>query len=265
MATKQTPSFLAEAAIGAAKKAGAILKKGFGTQFVITQKGSQHDLVTEYDAMAEKTIISHLSSICPSSAFLAEESGLTPHPEATVTWVIDPLDGTMNFAHHIPLFCISIAAMVDEQIVAGVIFNPLHDELFVAVRGEGAKLNGNPISVSRTASIGEALFATGFPYHSSAERLKCEEQFLKILELANPIRIIGSAALTLAYVAAGRVDIYWGVNLKAWDMAAGILLIEEAGGTITDHDGSRLMMQTASHALASNGALHPPACHLLFG
>ena len=252
-----------QAAIDAAYHAGAILRQGFGTQFSVSRKGSPHDLVTEYDGRAEEAIISHLSRLYPSHGFLAEESGVSTHPDAPVKWVIDPLDGTMNYAHHIPLFCVSIAAVVEEKAVVGVIYNPLLEELFVAERGKGATLNGQRISVSKVDSIENGVLATGFPYGHSTLREKCISQFMNFLEVGNPIRIIGSAALTLAYVACGRFDIYWGSNLKPWDVAAGTLLIEEAGGKITHFDGSPLDMFLVSNTLATNSHLHNEALRLL--
>lgn len=263
MAANEAGSTLKHAAIEAAQRAGKILQKGFGTQFSISQKTSQHDLVTEYDKLAEEAIISYLQKLYPTHAFLAEESGASPHKNAPVTWVIDPLDGTMNFSRHIPLFCISIAAVVGATVEVGVIYNPLLDELFVAERDKGATLNGHKITVSKIGTLHRSVLATGFPYDSSTLREKCVAQFMNFLEIANPVRIIGSAALTLAYVSCGRFDVYWGSNLMPWDVAAGSLLIEEAGGKLSHFDGSPLDIMNVSNTLASNSLLHTEAMEFL--
>lgn len=254
---------LAEAAITAALKAGSILRKGFGTQFTVSSKESAHDVVTEFDKSAEAAIISCLKGLFPTHSFLAEESGASTIDNSPVCWIIDPLDGTMNFAHHIPMFCISIAALIDQEVEVGVIYDPLLDELFVAERGHGAYLNGKRIYVSKLNEIKKAVLATGFPFGSSIIRDVSVEQFMRFLENLNPIRLLGSAALTLAYVAAGRFDIYWGSNLKPWDIAAGNLLIEEAGGRVTHFDGSRHDMFQISNTLATNSLLHDHALTIL--
>lgn len=263
MSDKISINSLKLSAIDAAHKAGEILRKGYGTQFTVSHKGSPHDLVTEYDKKAEEAIISHLSHQYPTHAILAEESGASYHSEAPVKWVIDPLDGTMNFAHHIPMFCVSIAAVINNKTEVGVIYDPLLNELFVAERGKGAFLNGKQIKVSNVDVIEKSVMATGFPYGSSELRDQCVNQFIDFLEIANPIRIIGSAALTLAYIACGRFDLYWGSNLKPWDVAAGCLLIEEAGGKLTHFDGSALDMFLVSNTLATNSQLHAEALRRL--
>lgn len=250
-------------AIEAALKAGAILKKGFGTQFHVASKESIHDLVTEYDKLSENAIITHLKSYFSDHAFLAEESGLSPHLNAPVKWIIDPLDGTLNFAHHIPLFCISIAALVNDEIEVGVIYDPLLSELFVAERGHGAYLNNKRLRVSETEETKHAVLATGFPFDSNPLRNVSTAQFIRFLDNNNPIRLLGSAALTLAYVSAGRFDIYWGSNLKPWDVAAGDLLIKEAGGKITHFDGSTHDLFRVSNTLATNALLHDTALAIL--
>lgn len=262
MQTRTYHSPLTIPAIDAARKAGSILREGFGTKFRVTSKESIHDVVTEFDQSAEETIISHLRQNFPSHSFLAEESGQSPQGTGDVCWIIDPLDGTMNFARHIPLFCVSIAAVIGTQVEVGVIYDPLLNELFVAEKGFGAFLNDKPIHVSPIEDIKMAVLATGFPYSAGAMKDRIV-QFSNFLENDNPIRLLGSAALTLAYIATGRFDIYWGSNLKPWDVAAGNLLIEEAGGKITHFDGSAYDLFQVSNTLATNASLHSQALTIL--
>lgn len=274
MQVKIEHSPLAKAAMQAALKAGAILRKGFGTQFSTTAKESFHDIVTEFDRSAEEAMISYLRQCFPKHAFLAEESGRSEDPDAEVCWIIDPLDGTLNFARHLPMFCVSIAAVVNRKIDTGVIYNPLLNEMFVAERDHGAYLcypqpkiessiNSKRLSVSRIDTMEKAVIATGFPVSSSETRDLCIAQFIKFLDNANPIRLLGSAALTLAYIAAGRLDVYWGSNLKPWDVAAGNLLIEEAGGKVTNFDGSAHDLFQITNTLATNALLHDHALSIL--
>jgi len=263
MQTKTNHSPLAEAAMQAALKAGKILRDGFGTQFTATTKESLHDLVTEFDRSAEDAIINYLKERFPTHAFLAEESGRSNDNNAPICWIIDPLDGTLNFARHLPMFCISIAAKIEDEIEVGVIYAPLLDELFFAQRGQGAYLNGKRLSVSPVKKLKEAVLATGFPMGAQGIRDHSVEQLTRFLENANPIRLLGSAALSLAYIAAGRFDIYWGSNLKPWDVAAGNLLIDEAGGKVTHFDGSWHNLFHISNTLATNALLHEQALNIL--
>lgn len=244
-------------AVEAAKNAGALLQQGFGSYFEIESKPGMQNLVTEYDLISEKAIITIISDHFPDHAFLAEESGSIHKGSSPVTWIIDPLDGTVNFAHNIPLFSVSIAAFVDGAIVSGVIYHPMAQELFVAEKGKGAFLNTKPISVSKTSDFKNALMATGFPYDVDKDPLNCVEKFAKMQLKGVPVRRLGSAAIDLAYVAAGRWDAYWEVGLHPWDMAAGKLLVEEAGGMTSHWDGTPHEVFGYSTMLASNGQLHP--------
>jgi len=250
-------------AVEAALRAGVILRKGFGTKFAISSKESDHDLVTDYDKAAEEAILDYLGNHFPTHSFLAEESGLSIHSGSDIQWIIDPLDGTLNFAHQIPMFCVSIAAMVKNEILIGVIYDPLLDELFIAEKGFGAFLNGKRLVVSHRDSIKKAVLATGFPYSSEAMREASIGQFMKFVEYTSPLRILGSAALTMAYVAAGRFDVYWGSNLQSWDLAAAVLLIVEAGGRVTHFDGSPQNIFERSNILATNTFLHDQALSIL--
>jgi len=249
-------SHLTFIAIQAALSAGELLRKGFGTSFQIESKPGKQNLVTEYDKASEKCILSLIGKEFPSHRFLAEESGSSPPSNSSVVWIIDPLDGTLNFAHQIPVFTISIAAAIEKEVVSAVIYQPMTQELFVAEKGKGAYLNGNRITVTKTTKIDEAMMATGFPYNVDQNPLRCIERFANMTQLGVPIRRLGSAALDLAYVAAGRFDAYWEVTLHPWDMAAGKLLVEEAGGQVTHWDGTVHQIFCHESILATNQKLH---------
>ena len=245
---------LLNTAIEAARKAGALLKEGFRSQFSVTSKSQYHDLVTEYDLRAEAIILEHIRAQFPMHAILTEESG---HHEAIsdITWVIDPLDGTVNFAHGIPLFCVSIAAIRNNDILIGVIYSPITDELFTAEHGKGAYFNGNPIKVTDITTLTKSFLVTGFPYSVSENPGYCIEHFSHLVSMGIPVRRLGSAALDLAYVASGRFDGFWEVLLQPWDMAAGALLVREAGGIVIDYHGKQLDMHLSSSIIAGNTVL----------
>lgn len=243
-------------AIQAALKAGHMLKKGFGTSFAVSTKTNPQDLVTEFDRAAEKIIIDFIREKHPTHAFLAEESGSIPMKDAPVRWIIDPLDGTTNFAHHIPLFVVSIAAQVGDDIEVGVIYQPMTDELFVAQRGQGAYLNGTRMRVSQITEIPQSVICAGYVTADARRLGSGSKQFIDLMNIGNPLRLMGSAAMAMAYVAAGRFDVFWGVNLQPWDLAAGKLLLEEAGGSITHFDGSLFELFGQANILATNKHLH---------
>jgi len=254
-------SNLTNLAIFAALKAGKILYKGFHGSFAISSKEGIHNLVTEYDLKAEKAIISLLKKGAPNSRFLAEEGGSTGNGD--LLWVIDPLDGTVNFAHHIPMFSVSIALQIKDEITSGVVYLPITKELFVAEKGKGAFLNNKPIHVSSTGTLEESMLATGFPYNLFEDPFQCVERFVDILKLGLPIRRLGSAAIDLAYTATGRLDGFFEVGLKPWDSAAGALLIQEAGGTITGWDGSSFSPHSKTPIVATNGKIHQSLTNIL--
>ncbi|MFP5205169.1 MAG: inositol monophosphatase family protein [Acidobacteriota bacterium] len=244
-----------------AREAGARLRE-FYAQGVETEYKGDVDLVTVADRTVEKLIRARLGEAFPDHGIYGEE-GTRDRMEGAFRWYVDPLDGTTNFAHGFPQFCVSLglehrpadlAAGCDGTLVAGVIYDPLRDELFTAERGRGARLNGNPIHVSRTGHLGEALLATGFPSrkrHASPNIHFYQEFTLR----SHGVRRAGSAALDLAYVACGRLDGFWEFNLNPWDTAAGLLLIEEAGGRITGFSGKPYRLDSRE-ILASNGRLH---------
>ena len=247
---------LTKTAIEAALSAGQLLKEGFGTSFSILSKPGKQNLVTEYDKRSEKKIMEIILKQFPDHNILAEESGKARSSQSPYTWIIDPLDGTVNFAHGIPMFCVSIGVAYQHEIVSAVIYHPLLDELFTAEKGQGAKLHQTPLSVSKIDRLEEALIATGFPYNVDKNPLHCLEHFTQLQAMGIPIRRLGAAALDLCYVAAGRFDGYWEVSLQPWDVAAGKLIVQEAGGRITHYDGSERSVFNEDTVLATNGKIH---------
>lgn len=249
-------------AIQAALEAGGILQKGFETSFQIDRKEGAHNLVTEYDKLSEETIIKAIKQIFPSHQFLAEESG-KGGKDSEVLWIIDPLDGTVNFAHNIPIFSVSIATMVKGEVVSGVVYHPMLQELFVAEKGRGAYRNGKRLTVAKESSIEKAILVTGFPYNIKENPENCIDHIAYFLSLGVPIRRLGSAALDLSYVAAGRFEGYFEASLQPWDVAAGQLIVEEAGGKVTDYKGNKRDVLDTKSMLASNGHLHSTLLHHL--
>lgn len=260
---KESLSHITLIAIEAALLAGGLLRQGFGTSFSISSKEGRHNLVTEYDRRSEKQIIDFLKKEIPGSHFLAEESGASGKNTNALLWIIDPLDGTVNFAHAIPIFAVSIAAVSMGQVISGVVYQPITHELFVAEIGKGAFLNGQQLKVSAVGKIEMAMMATGFPYDLVKNPCHCIDHFVDILKLGIPIRRLGAAAIDLAYTAAGRFEAFFEVKLEPWDVAAGKLLVEEAGGRITQWDKSPFDMYARKPIVASNGHIHDALASLL--
>jgi len=247
------PAALRDAAIGFAREAGAIVREGYGRIHAPERKG-RIDLVTEYDRRSEECLIRRIGERFPGHRVLAEESGDNDR-HAAVRWVIDPLDGTTNFAHNYPFFCVSVGAEVDGELAAGVVFDPVRDELFAAARGAGATLDGRPIRVSGIGRVEDALLVTGFPYSVREHPGTILPAFHAFLVRAQGVRRDGSAALNLCYLACGRFDGFWEGHLSPWDMAAGVLIVREAGGIVSDYAGGEFRLD-GRQILASNGALH---------
>jgi myo-inositol-1(or 4)-monophosphatase len=250
-------------AIQTARDAGRILAERFGRAVEITHKGDI-DIVTEADVASERLIVERIRSYYPRHAILAEESGDTlaiGDQQSEWRWVIDPLDGTTNYAHGYPCFCVSIALEHEGVIKVGVIYDPTRDELFAAERGEGATLNGRGIRVSDVDDLNRAMLCTGFPY-DVRERNDFARHFSNFIMHAQAVRRDGSAALDLAYVACGRFDGFWEEGLNPWDVAAGVLLIEEAGGRVSRYDGSPFDIYTPP-ILTSNGLVHEAMMRVL--
>lgn len=240
-------------AVTAARIAGRYQMSRFASSLDIEMKGDKN-LVTEVDRESERLIVEHLLSRFPGHDIVAEE-GDYPRKGSPCRWIIDPVDGTTNYAHGYPWFCSSIALELDGELVAGVIHNPVYGELFTATRGGGAELNGRAISVSARAPLKNTLLGTGFPYDCATDPANNFAAFIAFQKGARGIRRAGAAALDLAYVAAGRLDGFWELKLKAWDVAAGVLLVREAGGTVTTFDGSPYDIFN-DRIVASNGLIH---------
>jgi myo-inositol-1(or 4)-monophosphatase len=236
-----------------AREAGALLMSYFARRIAFEYKG-EVDLVTEADRASEKLIVERLRALWPQHGIVGEE-GARSNPGADAIWYVDPLDGTTNFAHGFPVFCVSIALVrKDEQLEAGVLYDPTRDEMFSAERGQGATLNGKPIRVSKTAKLAESLLSTGFPSHKRHQNPNIHF-YHQITLRSHGVRRAGSAALDLANVACGRYDGFWEFNLNPWDTAAGVLLVQEAGGRATRFDGSPYRLDSRE-VLASNGLIH---------
>ncbi len=242
-----------EAAMSAAREAGRVLRERFGWQQSIRYKG-EVDLVTEVDVRAEQVIKEILLLAFPAYGMLAEEGGRLPGEE-DARWIVDPLDGTTNYAHGLSIFAVSIALERAGEVVLGVVYDPVREETFVAERGGGATLDDEPIRASDTDELIRALIATGFP-HDRAEMPEALELFGRFAALTRGMRRLGSTALDLCYVASGRLDGYYERGIWAWDVAAGSLILEEAGGKVTDYQGGALDLE-GREIVASNGALHP--------
>ncbi|MCX4190044.1 inositol-1-monophosphatase [Methylophaga sp. OBS3] len=241
-------------AVRAARQAGSLILRSLQhvEHLEITTKG-RNDYVSDVDRLAEQEIISVIKKAYPEHAIVAEESGDSGANDTV--WIIDPLDGTKNFLHGFPHYCVSIAVRIKGRVEHAVIFDPLRDELFTATRGAGAQLNDRRLRVSKRKELDHALIATGFPFKYPQHHEAYLAMFANVLPKVADIRRTGSAALDLAYVAAGRVDGYWEIGLEDWDLAAGLLLVEEAGGTVTDFTG-RDQIFGKGNVIASGLVLH---------
>lgn len=243
-----------------AREAGAILLDGFGGAHQIHKKGAV-DLVTEKDAESEAHITARLRALFPGTGILAEEGGASGTTEGGL-WIVDPLDGTTNYAHGFPVFCVSIALERDGVLELGVIHDPTRGELFAARRGGGALLNGRPLRVTERDQLGDSLLATGFPYDIRTSEENNLAEFTRLSRVARAIRRAGAAALDLAYVAAGRFDGFWEEKISPWDIAAGVLLVAEAGGRVTGYRGEALDIR-GRRVVATNGRIHDPLLQVL--
>jgi myo-inositol-1(or 4)-monophosphatase len=242
-----------EIAFKAAREAGRILMQKFGAALVIDHKG-EIDLVTEVDRMAERIIVNIIRDTFPRHDILAEEEDYG-RSNSRYRWIIDPLDGTTNYTHGFPWFAVSIALEVEGEIVLGLVYNPFHQELFYAEKNNGAFHNDIQLSVSKTASLERSLLATGFSYDHKTSPANNYDHFINFQRACQGCRRAGSASLDLAYVAAGRFDGFWEMKLKPWDIAAGKLIVEEAGGAVSNFSGERLDIY-GKEILASNGLIH---------
>ncbi|MBE9115450.1 inositol monophosphatase [Lusitaniella coriacea LEGE 07157] len=252
---QQLQNFL-DIATEAVLRAGVVLKDYWGNLKAIEEKGSGGDLVTEVDKKSEAIVLQVLRDRVPHHPILAEESGQLGKTEnSEYLWAIDPLDGTTNYAHNYPVACISVALLINGKPCVGAIYNPFRNELFRAALGLGATLNYRPIRVSSTATLSNSLLASGFAYDRRETLDNNYAEFCYLTHLTQGVRRAGSAALDLAAVACGRFEGYWERGIKPWDIAAGIILVEEAGGRVTAYDGSPFVMNSG-RILATNSHIH---------
>lgn len=259
----QQPDFdtILRTAIRAAYKGGKILRRHFGNLHDVRKKGAI-DLVSEADTASEAAIIDTIRSRYPDHTVLAEESGASHAENTAFQWIIDPLDGTTNFVHQIPVFAVSIGVSYQEELVAGVVLNPVSGELFSAVYGKGAWCNGIPIRVSSTRSLQDSLLATGFPYQVPQMIDVVVPRFSRCLKAARGIRRLGAAAMDICYLSCGRFDGFWEQNLKPWDTAAGTVIAREAGARITDFSNHPYTL-ASDQILVTNGRIHDDLLQLL--
>ncbi|MFP4507391.1 MAG: inositol monophosphatase family protein [Candidatus Acetothermia bacterium] len=244
---------LLKLAISAAKDAGELLIDGLGETRDISQKSGPTDLVTQFDHAAQDLISERIREKYPAHAILAEEEY---DLEGNATkWIVDPLDGTTNYIYNYPLFCVSIAVEREGHLSVGVVHVPVINETFTAIRDEGAWLNGERINVSDTVDFSRSLLSTGFPYDEEMVPAALEA-FSRLVREARGIRRDGAAAMDLSFVAAGRFDGFWELGLSPWDVAAGSLIVEESGGTVTDFDGEEYDLYESEGIVASNGKIH---------
>ena len=252
-------------ALAIAREAGALLREGYfasgSAHKEIELKSSSMDLVTHYDKAAESLIANRLRSAFPDHHLLAEEGATNSQGDSPYLWVVDPLDGTTNFAHGFPVFAVSMALLENGQPRLGIVYDPIRDECFAAIAGQGATLTQadgttQPMQVSSAPTLQESLLATGFPYDVQTSDWDNLTEFRAFLKRSRGVRRPGAAALDLAYVAAGRLDGYWEYKLSPWDIAAGVLLVQEARGRVTSITNGPINLEGRIHLIASNGFLH---------
>lgn len=235
------------------KTAGAYILKRYHEDFKIMEKSGINNLVTEVDLATEELIKNQIKEYYPDHGFIGEEYG-DENENATFKWIIDPIDGTINYAHGIPLYCVSIAVAKDNEVILGAIFNPATDEFFIAEKDNGAYCNGKKMQVSTNENLAKSFLVTGFPYQFPDKKV-ITDTFASLVTQGIPVRRLGSAALDLAYVADGRFDGFWEYNLNAWDIAAGYLLVQEAGGVVTNFNNEKGHF-SHQQTLATNGYIH---------
>ncbi|NMB82026.1 MAG: inositol monophosphatase [Ignavibacteria bacterium] len=250
-----------EKIIGIAKEAGAIVREGFGKNFSVETKGSLTNLVTEFDKKSESTIINYIKKEFPTHSVLAEESG-NHNSGSEYLWVIDPLDGTTNFAHGLPIFSVSIGVQKNGKTIYGVVYDVMRDALYSAELGSGSFCNGRKLNVSNNSDIRKSVLVTGFPYNIAENPDHAFEHFISFLKHARAVRRLGSAAIDFCYTAEGVFDGFWEVFLHPWDMCAGKLLVEEAGGIVTDFYGNEINI-FSKQILATNNFIHKEMISIL--
>ncbi len=243
------------------KEAGEIIKEGFGKNFSVEIKGSQTNLVTEIDKKSESLIIDFIKKEFPTHSVLAEESG-THGTSSEYLWVIDPLDGTTNFAHGFPMFAVSIGLQKNGETICGVVYDIMRDEIYTSEKGSGSFRNGQKLIVSTNNDLQKSVLVTGFPYNIAENPDHAFERFIASLKSARAVRRLGSAAIDFCYVASGVFDAFWEVHLHPWDLCAGKLIVEEAGGVVTNFAGEKIDIYS-KQILATNNFVHGSMVKLL--
>lgn len=247
--------------MGISREAGEIVREGFGKKLQLEYKTNISDFVTNVDKASERKIIDFIKKEYPKHNILAEESG-SDILDSEYTWIIDPLDGTMNFAHGLPIFSVSIGLMKSNELIAGAIYDVMNNIMFSTEKGCGSFQNGNKINVSKNSDLEKSLLVTGFPYNIKQNPDNAIEKFNRFVLNSRGVRRLGSAAIDLCYVANGTFDGFWEVNLHPWDMAAGMLLVKEAGGKITDFMNNKNSI-FSKQLLATNGKVHKKMIKIL--
>ncbi len=255
-------SDLLEFAVDLAFEAGRIQKERYRQRHSIFHKG-EIDIVTDVDLACQERLISLIAQRFPKDRVISEEKENVYEGEGN-RWIIDPIDGTTNYAHGYPFFCVSVAYETAGRVTCGVVYNPIFDELFFAEEGKGSYLNGMKLEVSETGDLKKSLLVTGFPYDITTSSMNNVDNFVSFLHRAQAVRRDGSAALNLAYVAAGRFESFWELKLNPWDVAAGVLIVKEAGGVVTDFGGSPFSIY-GGQIVASNGVVHEEMLRVLKG
>ncbi len=260
-AVKKIRNMMIEDIISIAKEAGEIIRNGFGTNFNIEYKTNETNLVTEIDKASEKLITEFIRKKYPTHGILAEEGGEIKNTSEYI-WVVDPLDGTTNFAHGLPIFSVSIGVQKQGKTIAGVVYDVMNDIVHSTELGSGAFANGQKMNVNKNDKLNHAVIVTGFPYNIFENPEHALEKFTAVTRAARAVRRLGSAAIDLCYVAKGVFDGFWEVHLHPWDMCAGKLIVEEAGGLVTDFDGNEIDIYSKK-ILATNGNIHKTILKIL--
>jgi myo-inositol-1(or 4)-monophosphatase len=260
--TEQLDLFLSVAK-KAATEAGKIQMEYFDKEKEISTKSTETDIVTQVDLLCQEAIIKSIKQEFPDHGFLAEEDDVDVINESGYVWVIDPVDGTVNYANGIPMFCVSIGLRKGNEMLVGVVFSPVLNELFWAAKGQGAYLNGKKISVSKTSKLINSVIGTGFAYDKDTNPDNNTKEFCAVTKRIRGVRRLGSAAIDLVYVACGKLEGYWELIIKPWDIAAGVLILEEAGGLATDLHGNKLQFKTKTSIIATNNHIYNKLSKLL--
>lgn len=250
-----------EKIIQISREAGEIIRDGFGKNFSIEFKTNSSNLVTEIDKKSEEAIIDFIKKEFPGHNILAEESGAQKF-DSEYTWVIDPLDGTTNFAHGFPVFAVSIGVVKNDEIICGVVYDVMMDQLFTGEKGGGAFCNDTKMKVSSNENLAHGFLVTGFPYNINENPDYAIEHFINFIRSSRAVRRLGSAAIDMCYVAKGVYDGFWEVALNPWDVCAAMLMVEEAGGKVTNFKGEGISIYS-KQILASNGKIHPSMMEIL--